>query len=201
MNGGPQELFVEVQMYRDMVKLGDSGTGCISVGPGSKNVIIPPAGGLQLNAATMLKLRLNNVLPFVDGWYTGVASFVIDAWYIGHWHQFQFCARAADTASVVNFEPSSMLIGYQPVTGIEQYVYSFSIRPTFPQDTDILTMVSQEPAVGESATDRYGRLCTRRAEGWTSRGMLPTPWPDVVGAYGPLLRAPADLPREEARFE
>lgn len=126
-------------MYRDMIKLGKEGIGELVIGPNSRNWIQLPPGGVNVNAADYLRLNLNNVIPHVDGWYSGVASFDFNNWHVGHWRQFLFCARNADAPSVVHFEPFAELVGWQPTGApkdVEQYVYSFSIRATFSQAVD-----------------------------------------------------------------
>ncbi len=201
MHDAPKRLFVSVQVYRDMVKLGDECTIALEVGAGSRNVAMPPAGGLQFNSAAWMRVRLDNVMPFVDGWFTGITSFEMDAYLIGHWRQFQFNARNDDCPSVVHYEPSIHLVGFQPVTGIDQYVYSVSIKPTFPQDSAILTTEQQEPAIGGRVTDRWGRSFTRVEAGWVNSWYYQDaqPWTRLLEEFGPLLLAPVSTPADGTR--
>ena len=137
VNQGPDEIAVHVAAYREMVKLGERAHGALRVGPNSRHSLQLPPGSLVVNPATYIALNLINIMPMWDGWYSGMASLQLDNSQVGRWRQFQFCARNADCPTVVHFEPSTQLVGWQPegyATGLDQWVYSFSIIAAHPQD-------------------------------------------------------------------
>jgi len=182
---------VAVKAYRDMVAFGDISFVQLASGAGSRNTIMLRAGGVQLNAAAAVKLRLDNVLPFIDGWWTGMAAMEIDAYTIGYSRQFQFNTRNSDTPSVVHFEPSALVIGWKPDTmSVDQCIYSFSIRPTFRDEIMLLGLGDEPEELGATVRDRWGREFALTEAGWNNPFWMdgPRPWAQLCALGAPLIR-------------
>ena len=129
MRPPPERVTVQVQAFRDMECLGEPCTMEINLARDWHFSLNLPAGGRQLNSATNLRLHVAGLEPFVDGWWTGMASFDVDAMNVGKWRQFQFNIHNSDAPSVVHFAPSPDLIGWGSELTMEQWIYSFSIKP------------------------------------------------------------------------
>jgi hypothetical protein len=128
----PDDLSVRLQVFMDAVSFGAPDVQRLMLKAGSNHAFQVPAGGQQPNSARLVRLRLENLQPFVDGWWTGIASLEIDMYHVGHWRQFMFNINNSDAPSVVHFAPTAFVPygpgDLDPVTN-EQHIFSFSIAP------------------------------------------------------------------------
>jgi hypothetical protein len=189
------DIFVKVQTFRDMLCIGDVSFGVLKIGDGAQSWIELPAGGLQMNSASRLALHFTHVQPFINGWYTGLATMTFDAYTVGQYRPFQVNARNSDAPTIAHFSPSSHPVGWGPALGLQQFIYSFSIQPSQDQ-WPVLTEESDEPVFASHVLDAHGVGWTKTVAGWVPtgdayRGAEPIDWPELVGAapgrgHGPL---------------